>query len=317
MNKIKLEDGRITDGSSDVFLRGVSIPDLHEISVNRNYSVKRILKDVKSKGFNSVRIPIHPGRYDMIEGYLAKFVDEAVKITEELGLYCVLDWHGIGNPISDQTRRPGDFFEKNGEKYLWHDVNIELAFEGWKDISSRYGGEKHVIFEVFNEPAPGEKSIEIMDIKPLFWDDWREKLEKIRDIIRESSDNLVILSPVGWAYDIEHVLKKPVKGDNLLYSMHPYPIHKGWREIMEKASDLPLVVTEWGFMENCDEEFMSGDVESYGKKILDFMEENRVHWFGWCFDDIWDPKMFKSHSYSKELTTWGEFLMKEISRITS
>lgn len=310
-NKLRVHGGGLVRGKKKIILRGVSIVEPYKLVNKRERSPEKVLEEVKDHGFNAVRVPIHPGRYRVVENYLDEYVDRIVKKCEELSVHCILDWHGIGNPLTGETRLKEQFVEKGGKNYYLHDANIKLARQAWKEISQEYGECEHVLFEVFNEPAPGDEAVKKLGLSALKWSNWKKELEKLLSIIRQNSSNVVILSPTRWAYDLSKVANNPVKASNIMYSVHPYPVHDDWKENFEAASHLPLIVTEWGFREKTPHKFMRGSVEGYGKKILEYMGEHGISWLAWCYDDVWSPRIFKKLKYDeRELTEWGELLLR-------
>lgn len=317
MKKLLVEGNQIKkEENGKIMLRGVSIPEIYELVEERERELDKLLMELRDEGFNLVRIPIHPGRYRTIDNYLEKYIDEVVELAEENEFYCILDWHAIGNPILDQTRLQNQFVKKDDKKYYIHDVSLDLAYRAWDEISRRYGQRSHIIFELFNEPAPGKKEVEKLGLGPLPWEDWKEKLEKIVEVVRQHSSNILILSPVKWAYNLQKVVENPIPAENIVYSVHPYPIHDDWMDNFKKGEKMSLIVTEWGFREETPHDFSEANKEKYGQKILNYMEENKIHWVAWCYDDIWSPRIFKKFKYEKrKLTEWGEFLLDNISKI--
>ena len=62
---------------------------------------------------------------------------------------------------------------------------------------------------------------------------------------------------------------------------------------------------------------MKGSKETYGIPILKYMELNKISWVAWCYDTIWEPKIFKDKSWkTSEYTEWGEFIVNELKKLT-
>ncbi len=82
-----------------------------------------------------LRLPVQPRMWE-IEGagpYMRKRIDPAVELCNKNGVYCIIDWHKIGN---------------------WTDpeVNEELM-NFWSNVAPRYANNRNVLYEVFNEPT--------------------------------------------------------------------------------------------------------------------------------------------------------------------
>jgi endoglucanase len=308
--RLEVKNNLIFEGNTAMVLRGMAIAD----PVRLNGRAKELLKDIVDFGANTVRIPIVPGLFQIDNEYLEKNIDELVFECKRLGIYCILDWHAIGNPIKGETRMKEHYFEKEGARFYEYESNINICKNAWSVISKRYRQENHVIFEIFNEPAPGENDIPHMQLSALFWEDWKKEAENIIDIIRENSKNLILVGSIKWAYDLVPVLKNPIKKENIAYSIHMYPVHAAWKiDLANAIKILPLIITEWGFSESTTQEFMRGTEKEYGLPVLNYFELKKISWIAWCYDWIWDPKMLCS-AESKTLTAWGKLIVSHINK---
>lgn len=306
----------VISSGKKLILRGVAIPDPYRISQEDDYDINQILKDIHGFGANVVRVTLKPSIWQAIPDYLTNYIDNVVDACEKLKLYCILDWHAIGNPIKNETRLKKEyFFNKENKIFFDYEVDLALAKNAWESISKRYGNKKHVLFEIFNEPAPNEKAIPRMELSALYWDDWKKEIIKLIEIIRKNSNNIIIVSPIGWAYNLSKVIENPLNEDNVLYSVHPYPIHKDWKENFEIAKNkIPLIVTEWGFEEGTSNILLQGTEEEYGIPIIEYMNHNSISWVAWCYDKIWGPRMLvkKTSWKDKNLTIWGQFVINRL-----
>ena len=312
---LKVEKNHLVSNGKNIILRGFSIADPYKIRNKDKIEVSFIINKIVELGGNVIRVPIRPDLWQTIPNFFELYIDEIVDECLKNDIYCVLDWHAIGNPIKNQTRMKESFIEKNGCKYYRYDSNIEIAYKFWAESSQRYVKKKNVIFEVFNEPAPGEKDIQKMELSALYWKEWKLCLEKLIEIIRINSNNLILISPVRWAYNLSNVAEYPLIGKNIAYSVHPYPIHTDWQENFEKVvGKFALVVTEWGFMEKTDQDFLRSNSVQYGVPILNYMEENHISWIAWCFDKSWDPKIVNSWE-DRDYSNWGKFITQRLGEI--
>jgi aryl-phospho-beta-D-glucosidase BglC (GH1 family) len=311
--EIKTTGNRIINNKGEkVMLRGFSIADPYRLEKKNKINPRRFINEIKELGGNIVRIPIQPNLWQIIPNFLERYIDKLVKECEQLDMYCIIDWHAIGNPIRGETRMKELFIEKNGKKYYQYESNLEITEKFWKDASKRYGKRKNVIFEIFNEPAPGEKEDTERGLSALFWRDWKKKVEEIIRIIRKNSNNLILVAPIKWAYDLSKVKEDPINEENIAYSIHPYPIHKDWEDNFEKVGEkFPLIVTEWAFKEITNTDFLRATKEDYGNLILDYMEKKGIGWVAWCYDKEWGPKILASWGKG-DYTNWGEYITKKL-----
>src|SRR3972149_1038468 len=95
---IQVKGNKFVNALGDtVLFRGLAIADPDKLEQegpwNRNLFVK-----VKEMGAMIVRIPVHPvpERGRAPSKYL-EFLDQAVVLCTELGMYVIIDWHSIGN----------------------------------------------------------------------------------------------------------------------------------------------------------------------------------------------------------------------------
>ncbi len=186
------------------------------------------------------------------EGKLREVVETAI----DKGIYVIIDWHSHG-----AHKNPGaakDFFSRMAKDYGHHD---------------------NVIFEVFNEPlnegADGTT-----------WSMVKDYAEDVLPVIREHSDNLVVVGTTTWAQDVDLASADPVNGDNVAYSVHFYvPNHglhlKSKIDATMAAGNIALFATEWGFW----------DLTSWGSDDMtvddwmDTMDEHKLSWANWAIAD--------------------------------
>lgn len=175
-------------------------------------------------------------------------VDSAIA----LGIYVIIDWH-----------------DHNAEQHL----RQSKAF--FDEMASTYGAHPNVLFEVFNEPMRQEWATAI---KP-----YHEQLVKV---IRQHSDNVIILGTRLWSQEVDVASKDPVIGRNLAYTLHFYAdTHR--EELREKVSQaltsgIAIFATEWG---TCD---ATGDGKldfAETQRWLDFLSRHDISDANWAVHD--------------------------------
>jgi endoglucanase len=148
-----------------------------------------------------------------------KYIHEAVRYTENSGIYCIVSWHIMydGDP----------------------NTYIKEAFDFFKRMAFLYGAKKHVIYEIFNEPNQvkwGSK------IKPY--------AQYIIPAIRAGSSNSVIIVGTEFnSFDLHHAAASPLKYDNILYTIHYYPglfPLSVTNRVKDALSHIAVFCTEWG-----------------------------------------------------------------------
>lgn len=179
-------------------------------------------------------------------------IEAVVDAAIEAGIYVVVDWH-----------------DHNAEKHL-HEAKAFFVH-----MAQKYGQYPNVLFETFNEPVRQSWS---QVIKPHH--------ESIVEVIREHTDNIVILGTKFWSQAVDHAADNPVEGHNLAYTIHFYA-NSHRQELRDKVvyalnKGVAIFATEWG---TCD---ASGDGSldlGETQKWLDFFEEHKISDANWAVGD--------------------------------
>ena len=117
-----------------------------------------------------------------------------------------------------------------------------------------------MLFEICNEPNINSS-----------WDDVKKYANIIIPIIREHSDNVIIVGTTTWSQDVDIAANDPLNYENLMYALHFYSsTHK--QELRDKCENaikkgLPVFISEFGVC------------EASGNGYIDY--EEAYKWF--CF----------------------------------
>jgi endoglucanase len=227
-----------------VSLAGVSFGwSQWEASLYYNASIVNWLKEDWQASIVRAALGIKP------DGYLGhpeaekKRVCAVVDAAIAAGLYVIIDWH-----------------DHNASEHT------DLAVTFFQEMARKYGSHSNVLYEIFNEPAPG-----------LTWSrDVKPYAEKVSAAIRAiDPDNLIIVGTPNWSQDVDIAAADPIKADNIAYTLHFYAgTHKqALRDKAVKAINhgLAIFVTEWG---TCD---ASGEGKFDVASTAEWMEFMR-HW---------------------------------------
>ena len=183
-----------------------------------NWITPREFEVVRSFGFNVIRLPFH---YSLLEDDDQPFtlrddgfewLDRAINMAEEVGIYVILDMHGV--PGGQSTDMPSG---RVGENRLWDEpVFQERTAWLWARIAERYRDRDTVIaYDLINEPW-GD-----------FQTDVRPKLLEIMDLIYQSireqdPDTLIFMA--GTLRGMRFYGDPDDRGwKNVGYTEHAYP----------------------------------------------------------------------------------------------
>lgn len=296
--KLSVKGTKLVDKNGKQFqLRGVST---HGLSWFPQYVNKKAFKQLRDKwGCNVVRLAMYTGEYN---GYctgdeqnrknLEKLVQQGVKYATELDMYVIIDWHILsdGNP-NTYLKESKSFFKKMSKKYKDND---------------------HVLYEICNEPNGG-----------VSWSDVRSYATKIVKTIRKNDkDKIIIIGSPTWSQDVDVAAQNPVKGKNLVYSLHFYAsTHKDWlRQKAQTALDqgLALMVTEFGI---CDASGNGWIDEAEANRWIEFLDKNNISYMMWSFCNkaesasILKPECTKTYGFRKsDLSQAGLWLVKTLKK---
>jgi len=296
LSLIKIRGNRFVNAQGDTILfRGAAISDPDKIEQDGKWN-KILFVKVKEFGATIVRIPIHPAawRARTPEKYLM-LLDQAVEWCTELGLYIDIDWHSIGNLGMELFQDP---------MYV---TSKQETYEFWRKIALRYSGHNTIAFyEIFNEPTIFSGKLGSMS-----WSEWKLINEKIIRLIRAyDREKIPLVAGLDWAYDLTPLHIEPIDAEGIGYVTHPYP-HKRKPPYVPKWDEdfgfavgrYPVVATEFGFVlgnQGVEENI------SYGKEIIQYLEERGMSWMIWVYDPDWHPGFIESWETWK-LTKTGEF----------
>lgn len=235
-------------------LKGVSTHGLQWYGEFANEQTIKTLRDDWNS--NLFRIAMYTNENGYIQNRnLKEKVKEIVNIAINLDMYVIIDWHILsdGNP----------------------NIYKEEAKEFFKEMSALYKDVPNVIFEICNEPN-GNVSWD-NDIKPY--------AEEIINIIRQNSQNIIIVGTGTWSQDVDKASLNPINDNNTMYALHFYSgTHTQYLRdrAKEALNKIPIFVSEWGVS---DASGNGGVYLEEAQKWVDFMNENNLSWASWSLSN--------------------------------
>ncbi|WP_310550605.1 glycoside hydrolase family 5 protein [Paenibacillus glufosinatiresistens] len=168
------------------------------------------------------------------------------------GIYVIIDWHS--SRAQNNVGAAKDFFSR---------------------MAKQYGSYDNVIFEIYNEPVQTS------------WAQVKSYAEQVIPVIRQHSDNLIVVGTPNWSQDVDQAADSPITSSaNIAYTLHFYAgTHfQGLRDKANYAMSkgIALFVTEMGFI-NADGD---GAINySSTNQWLDWMNQNQLSWTNWAIND--------------------------------
>jgi hypothetical protein len=218
-------------------------------------------------------------------------VDQQVKWAEQYGMDIILDLHW-----SDQ----GDYSKaclSNGGgncQQCMADAHSQIF---WQQVASKYQGDGHVLFELYNEPfniqwgvwLNGGQSVGCTNNGGSTPQSFTVVgMQKLYDTVRSTgAENLVIIGGLNWAYDLSGVPANRVQGHNIIYNTHPYSFKCGNRS-NQNACTPGNYDSKFGFLAATDPviatEFGDSDCSApFYDTFTQYAQSKGIHWTAWAY----------------------------------
>lgn len=273
LSKLHVSGNKIVDDNGgQVILRGVAYIDFAH--ADRSAYLDNDFYEISQEWHAiAVRLPIHSIPSD---GYLSNWLDKMVNITEQYGMYKIIDCH------------------------IYDEQNLDYLKKFWDLIASRYANRTDMLFEIINEPTGSS------------WTILRQNTEAVIDAIRRySPDRLIVINGLEYGYDIHYALSDPINRMNVIYGTHPYPNKLGYcggldateemkrvewdRAFGRVAEKYPVLVTEFGW-DLSNGVWGYGDNERYAYPLLKYLDERSIGYTAWSFSmkKFYDPALLSN-----------------------
>lgn len=295
------------DGETVVF-RGFSFSDPDRLDRLGQWN-RGLFEEARLRWNASVvRLPIHPAawRERGREAYLA-LLDDGIRWAEAVGLYVIIDWHTIGNPVTELMQDEG------------YNTTRTETLRFWKTIAARYRDRPAVVFyELWNEPTRFNGTL-----GRATWAQHKAFMEEIIYVIRAHDPGAIpLVAGFDWAYDLTEAAADPIELPGVAYVSHPYPMkrERPWEPKWQEdwgflAERFPIMATELGFMAadrpGAHVPVIAG--EEYGEAIIDFFEERGISWVAWVFDPVWSPQLIQDWDFNP--TVQGRFFREKMREL--
>ncbi|MCQ2098423.1 MAG: cellulase family glycosylhydrolase, partial [Fibrobacter sp.] len=149
--------------------------------------------------------------------------------------------------------------------------NTENAKTFFKTMAEKYGKYDNVIFEIFNEPTSQS------------WSEIKTYAESVISVIRQYSDNLVVVGNRSWDQYPNDAISSPINDKNVAYTFHyyagsHYTNSEGANAVQAMNAGLSVFVTEWGTVDaSGNGGFNSGNSATW----LSWMNQHKLSGANW------------------------------------
>ncbi len=182
----------------------------------------KTFKTLNTWGVNGIRIFI--GRnfwdptsedYNVAMSALQLAIDNAIASD----MYVIINWNPGGYDYGAPKQDEADYF--------------------FNDISSKYGNNPYILYEIWNEAESNYS-----------WEDIKSFARHIIPVIRaNAADAIVLVASPEWDKRLDLVIESPLEIENIMYTHHTYSgdVQENNIRYLEEAieANLPIFETEW------------------------------------------------------------------------
>lgn len=251
-----------TASGNPVQLRGMSTHGLQWFPGIINDNAFSALADDWSANVIRLAMYVGEGGYATDPSVKNKVI-EGIDFAIQHDMYVIVDWH---------VHQPGDP----------NDATYAGAMDFFKEISELYPNDKHILYELANEPnsgAPGVTNDE------AGWRKVKSYAEPIIKMLRDTGNrNIVIVGTPNWSQRPDLAADNPIADDKTMYTVHFYSgTHLPNEYVMNNVKyalqhGVAVFSTEWGTSEASGN---NGPFIENADKWLNFFNYNNISWVNW------------------------------------
>jgi endoglucanase len=303
---LRVSENQIVYKNNPITIYGISVGDVADLQYT---DYKSRYKEIAQEwNANTVRMSVHPSTWTEHPERTIEQLKEHVKIATEKNLFVIIDYHVIGWPDGYYQTH---FDEEPGKYIDDYNSDFETAQNFWRTVSKTIN-QHNVMFELWNEAVYEKDTKELP--KNSRWPELKSYYEILIKNIRENdNDSIVLVSGGSWAYNLQGIGNNLIEDTQAAYTWHIYAgagnnSRKAWESALDKLYTIkPVIVAEWGFDPDDDENHWHGSEEDFGNTFRDdFIEKKGLGNVAWCLHPDYGPALTKSDW--KTPTKWGKFV---------
>lgn len=283
-----------TADGTPIQLRGVST---HGLSWFPQYVNAQLFGEIRGWGANVIRLAMYTAEYNGYctggnQSQLKELVKNGVQYATEQNLYVIIDWHILsdGNPNTYKAQ----------------------AVEFFKEMSSLYKDNDHVLYEICNEPNGGTG-----------WSEIKSYAKEIIGVIRANDpDGVILVGTPTWSQEVDKAAADPItEYENIMYTLHFYAdTHRdSLRNTLKAAVEggLPVFVSEFGI---CDASGNGNINIQQADAWIQLLNQYGVSFVSWNLSNKAESSSLIASGCSKtsgitqdELSESGKWLLKTLA----
>ena len=257
------------ENGKPIQLRGMSTHGLQWYpQIINNNAFASLSKDWDS---NVIRLAMYVGEdgYSKDPEVIKQRLLNGIDLAIANDMYVIVDWH---------VHNPGD---PNAEVYSG-------AMDFFDEISTLYPNNKHIIYELANEPSSNKPGV---PNEASGWEAIKSYAEPIIKLLRDKgNENIIIIGSPNWSQRADLAADNPIADENTVYTVHfytgthmPATDSSDRNNVMSNAiyameKGLVLFASEWGTSESTGN---NGPFLSEADVWLDFLDKNNISWCNW------------------------------------
>ncbi|HEX9060900.1 MAG TPA: carbohydrate-binding domain-containing protein [Clostridia bacterium] len=222
-------------------------------------------------GANVIRLAMYVGEGGYSEPKMKdtifKTLTKGIELAKKNDMYVLVDWHVL---------TPGD---PNAEIY-------KGAMDFFKQVSSLYPNDPHIIYELANEPNSGDPGV-TNDADG--WKSVKSYAEPIIKMLRDTGNqNIVVVGSPCWSQRPDLAADDPIADANTMYTVHFYTgTHLPGEYVSGNVQyalehGVAVFATEWGTSEATGN---NGPYLENADKWIDYLNGKNISWCNWSLSN--------------------------------